>query len=66
MVRVKYIDVDRMPRVAKTWWFGYTAELAAAAGALLESLFAPSWRVRIAAMTKKHGARGVIFRRNRI
>src|SRR6202041_3796536 len=22
MVRVKYIDVDRLPRVAKSWWFG--------------------------------------------
>jgi len=58
--------VDRLPRVAKSWWFGYTAELAAAAAALLESLFAPSWRRRVAAMTKKRGARGVIFRRNRI
>jgi acyl-CoA reductase-like NAD-dependent aldehyde dehydrogenase len=66
MVRVKYIDVDRLPRVAKSWWFGYTAELAAAAGAFVESLFAPSWRRRWAAMTKKRGARAVIFRRDRI
>jgi acyl-CoA reductase-like NAD-dependent aldehyde dehydrogenase len=66
MVRVKYIDVDRLPRVAKSWWFGYTAELAAAANAFVETLFAPSWRRRIAAMTKKRGARGVIFRRGRI
>jgi hypothetical protein len=66
MVRVKYIDVDRLPRVAKSWWFGYTAELAAAAGAFVETLFAPSWRRRLAAMTRKHGARGVIFRRDRI
>jgi hypothetical protein len=66
MVRVKYIDVDRLPRIAKSWWFGYTAELAAAAGAFVETLFAPSWRHRLAAMTKKRGARGVIFRRDRI
>src|SRR5271170_3828997 len=66
MVRVKYIDVDRLPRIAKSWWFGYTAELAAAANAFVETLFAPSWRRRVAAMTKKRGARGVIFRRNRI
>jgi acyl-CoA reductase-like NAD-dependent aldehyde dehydrogenase len=66
MVRVKYIDVDRLPRVAKSWWFGYTCELAAAANAFVEGLFAPSWRRRLAAMTKKHGARGVVFRRDRI
>jgi succinate-semialdehyde dehydrogenase/glutarate-semialdehyde dehydrogenase len=66
MVRVKYIDVDRLPRVAKSWWFGYTAELAAAANAFVETLFAPGWRHRLAAMTKKHGAPGVIFRRDRI
>jgi acyl-CoA reductase-like NAD-dependent aldehyde dehydrogenase len=23
MVRVKYLDVDRMPRVKKLWWYGY-------------------------------------------
>ena len=66
MVRVKYVDVDRLPRVAKSWWFGYTAELATAAGAFVEALFAPSWRHRLVAMTKKHGVRGVIFRRDRI
>src|SRR6202044_3702875 len=66
MVQVKYIDVDRLPRIAKSWWFGYTAELAAAAGSFVETIFAPSWKNRFAALTKKHGARGVIFRRNRV
>jgi acyl-CoA reductase-like NAD-dependent aldehyde dehydrogenase len=66
MVQVKYIDVDRLPRIAKSWWFGYTAELAAAAGSFVETIFAPSWKKRFAALAKKHGASGVIFRRNRI
>jgi acyl-CoA reductase-like NAD-dependent aldehyde dehydrogenase len=66
MVQVKYIDVDRLPRIAKSWWFSYTAELAAAAGSFVEAIFAPSWKKRFAALTKRHGARGVIFRRNRI
>jgi len=66
MVQVKYIDVDRLPRIAKSWWFGYTAELAAAAGSFVETIFAPSWKKRFAALTKKHGASAVIFRRNRI
>jgi hypothetical protein len=58
--------VDRLPRIAKSWWFGYTAELAAAANAFVETLFAPSRRHRLTAMAKKGGARGVIFRRDRI
>jgi acyl-CoA reductase-like NAD-dependent aldehyde dehydrogenase len=66
MVQVKYIDVDRLPGIAKSWWFGYTAELAAGAGSLVDTLFAPSWKKRFAALAKKHGARGLIFRRNRI
>lgn len=66
MVQVKYIDVDRLPRVPKSWWYGYTSELTAAAGRFVEALFAPTWKQRLAAMTEKHGARGVVFRRNRI
>jgi acyl-CoA reductase-like NAD-dependent aldehyde dehydrogenase len=66
MVQVKYIDVDRLPRIAKSWWFGYTAELAVAAGSFVELLFAPSWTKRFASLTKKRGASGVIFRRDRI
>jgi succinate-semialdehyde dehydrogenase/glutarate-semialdehyde dehydrogenase len=66
MVQVKYVDEDRLPRVPKSWWFGYTVELAASGAALVESLFAPSWSQRLHAAMKKDGARGVIFRRNRI
>ena len=66
MVQVKYVDQDRLPRIPKSWWFGYTAELAASAGAFVESLFAPTWSQRLAALMRKNGARGVIFRRNRI
>jgi succinate-semialdehyde dehydrogenase/glutarate-semialdehyde dehydrogenase len=66
MVQVKYIDVDRLPRIAKSWWFGYTAELAAAAGSFVETVFAPSWKKRFAALAKNHGVRGLVFRRDRI
>jgi acyl-CoA reductase-like NAD-dependent aldehyde dehydrogenase len=66
MVQVKYIDVDRLPQIAKSWWFGYTAELAAAASSLVETLFAPSRKKRFAALVKKQGARGLAFRGDRI
>jgi acyl-CoA reductase-like NAD-dependent aldehyde dehydrogenase len=66
MVQVKYVDVDRLPRFAKPWWYGYTGELTEAAGRFVEALFAPTWKRRLSGMTAKRGARGVIFRRDRI
>jgi acyl-CoA reductase-like NAD-dependent aldehyde dehydrogenase len=66
MVQVKYVDEDRLPRIRKSWWFGYTAELAVSASAFVEALFAPTWSQRFAALMRKDGARGIIFRRNRI
>src|ERR1700720_1033305 len=66
MVQVKYVDVDRLPRFAKPWWYGYSEDFAAAAGSLVEAMFAPSWKRRFQAMLGKRGARGLIFRRRRI
>jgi succinate-semialdehyde dehydrogenase / glutarate-semialdehyde dehydrogenase len=66
MVQVKYTDVDRLPRIPKSWWYGYTEELAESAERFVEFMFAPSWRRRLEALAGKHGARGVIVRKNRI
>jgi succinate-semialdehyde dehydrogenase/glutarate-semialdehyde dehydrogenase len=66
MVQVKYVDVDRLPRVAKSWWYGYSAKLAAAASAFADLLFARRWKRRASALLSRQGARGVIFRRGRI
>jgi len=63
MVRVKYVDADRMPRVAKPWWFGYSRGLAVAADRFVEFLFAPRWTRRLAALK---GSGGLVFRRDRI
>ncbi|HWZ53975.1 MAG TPA: aldehyde dehydrogenase family protein [Candidatus Acidoferrales bacterium] len=66
MVQVKYVDVDGLPRTAKPWWYGYTEDFAAAAASAVEALYAPSWKRRIRAMLAKRGARGMVFKRNRI
>ncbi|MGB9242113.1 MAG: aldehyde dehydrogenase family protein [Candidatus Acidiferrales bacterium] len=66
MVQVKYVDVDRLPRFAKPWWYGYSEDFAAAAGSMVEALFAPSWKRRLRAMVGKNGARGLVSRRRRI
>jgi acyl-CoA reductase-like NAD-dependent aldehyde dehydrogenase len=66
MVQTKYIDVDRMPRTHKPWWFGYSGGLADAADGFLRAMFAPSWHKRLGAMLGERGAKGVVFRRGRI
>ena len=66
MVHTKYVDVDRLPHVAKAWWFGYTSELAFAADRFVDFLFARDWRIRVSALTSRRGARRLIFRRDRI
>jgi succinate-semialdehyde dehydrogenase / glutarate-semialdehyde dehydrogenase len=42
MVQMKYIDVDRMPRSEKPWWYRYGADLECAADAFLEFEFSSS------------------------
>jgi acyl-CoA reductase-like NAD-dependent aldehyde dehydrogenase len=66
MVRVKYIDVDRMPRTPKSWWYGYSEQLAASADRFVDFLFAPGWHRRIAALGGSRGALGTVFRKHRI
>jgi acyl-CoA reductase-like NAD-dependent aldehyde dehydrogenase len=66
MVQPKYVDVDRLPRMAKPWWFGYTEQVAVAADRFVELLFARSWKNRWSALKDPNGVRRVIFRRNRI
>jgi succinate-semialdehyde dehydrogenase/glutarate-semialdehyde dehydrogenase len=63
MVQVKYVDVDRLPRFPKAWWFGYNREGAESADAFLEFLFDPSWTKR---WTSAKGAMKALFRKHRI
>ena len=39
MVHMKYIDVDRLPRREKPWWYRYGADLEHAADAFLQFEF---------------------------
>ncbi len=66
MVQVKYVDVDRLPRTPKAWWYGYSEDLAVAADRFVELLFAPSWRRRIKALPGRRGAWKTVFRGHRI
>jgi succinate-semialdehyde dehydrogenase/glutarate-semialdehyde dehydrogenase len=46
MVQVKYIDVDRLPRWPKAWWFGYNSDVAEAAAQFIDFSYAPGRRQR--------------------
>ncbi|HEY4979118.1 MAG TPA: hypothetical protein VII25_08150, partial [Candidatus Acidoferrum sp.] len=47
MVYVKYVDVDRLPNMAKPWWFRYGPELQKAADAFLQFEFGGSLAARL-------------------
>ncbi len=47
MVYVKYVDVDRLPKTAKPWWFRYGPELQKAADAFLRFEFTGSMAARV-------------------
>jgi acyl-CoA reductase-like NAD-dependent aldehyde dehydrogenase len=40
MVRVKYLNVDLLPRIKKPWWYGYGASMSKAAEGFLDFQFA--------------------------
>jgi succinate-semialdehyde dehydrogenase/glutarate-semialdehyde dehydrogenase len=63
LVQVKYVDVDRLPRWPKSWWFGYSEHLAVAADRFLEAMFAPARGERFRSL---RGALKAVFRKDRV
>jgi succinate-semialdehyde dehydrogenase/glutarate-semialdehyde dehydrogenase len=47
MVRVKYVDSDRLPSMKKVWWYGYGPAFTRAMERFLDLLFSPTLGVRI-------------------
>jgi succinate-semialdehyde dehydrogenase/glutarate-semialdehyde dehydrogenase len=56
MVRVKYLDSDRLARMKKIWWFGYGSEFAREMESFLDAIFARPLRVRVKAALRAVGA----------
>ena len=60
MVRVKYVDSDRLPRMKKVWWYGYGAEFSAQMEGFLDFLFArglvTGWIARLRGGLRSLGA----------
>jgi succinate-semialdehyde dehydrogenase/glutarate-semialdehyde dehydrogenase len=49
MVRVKYVDSDRVPRMKKIWWFGYGGGFASEMESFLDLLYGHSLREKLKA-----------------
>jgi succinate-semialdehyde dehydrogenase/glutarate-semialdehyde dehydrogenase len=56
MVRVKYVDSDRVPGMKKIWWFGYGAGFTPQMENFLDLLYARSLRQKIRAGVRSAGA----------
>jgi acyl-CoA reductase-like NAD-dependent aldehyde dehydrogenase len=60
MVRVKYLDIDRMPGMKKVWWYGYGAGFARQMEGFLDMQFARSLGGRVRGALR---ALGVVWRK---
>jgi succinate-semialdehyde dehydrogenase/glutarate-semialdehyde dehydrogenase len=56
LVRLKYVDSDRMPGVKKIWWYGYGAEFTRQMSSFVEAGFARSPIRRARALWRSVGA----------
>ena len=56
MVRVKYVDNDRVPRLKKSWWFGYGREFTTEMESFLDLLYSRTLREKLAAGIRSAGA----------
>jgi acyl-CoA reductase-like NAD-dependent aldehyde dehydrogenase len=56
MVRVKYVDSDRLPGMKKLWWFGYGSEFSGEMNSFLDLLYARPLRYKMKAAVRSAGA----------
>jgi succinate-semialdehyde dehydrogenase/glutarate-semialdehyde dehydrogenase len=56
MVRLKYLDTDRMPGMKKVWWYGYGANFARQMEGFLDFQFAHGWGERLRGAWRAAGA----------
>ncbi len=58
MVRLKYLDVDRMPGMKKVWWYGYGESFRRQMDGFLDMQFARSLRIRVRGALRSIGVVG--------
>jgi len=47
MVRVKYVDIDLLGRMKKSWWYGYGEKFIRQMEGVIDLMFAPKWGQRL-------------------
>ncbi len=60
MVRVKYLDVDRVPGMKKVWWYGYEESFRWQMGGFLDMQFGSGVGTRLSGALR---AAGILFRK---
>src|SRR5580698_754188 len=63
MVRIKYVDADRLPGMKKLWWYAYGQGFARQMEGFVDLMFARSWSRRIAGAMR---STGVLTRKGKI
>ena len=63
MVRIKYIDSDRLPGMKKVWWYGYGPGFTRQIEGFLDLMFAKSWGKRLQGALR---SAGVLTRKGKI
>jgi acyl-CoA reductase-like NAD-dependent aldehyde dehydrogenase len=56
MVRIKYLDSDRLPGVRKLWWYGYGQDFTRQMEGFLDLQFARAWGQRLRGALRSAGA----------
>jgi len=63
MVRLKYVDSDRLPGMKKVWWYGYGEKFTHAMEGFVDMQFAHGWMARLRGMVR---AAGVVNRKGQL
>ena len=58
MVRLKYLDIDRMPGMKKVWWYGYGETFRRQMGGFMDMQFGRGMRARFRGMLRAAGVIG--------
>jgi succinate-semialdehyde dehydrogenase/glutarate-semialdehyde dehydrogenase len=56
MVRIKYIDSDRLPRIKQVWWYGYGEQFSRQMNGFVDLMFARGLRQKLRGALESAGA----------
>ena len=56
MVRIKYLDTDRLPGIKKVWWYGYSESFGRQMEGFLDLMFARGLGTRLRGAIRSAGA----------